>query len=198
MIDFDAYWRGLGAELASVPSDWERTKREQTVSAHGKTWRIDWVRFSSLDDAVIEAWCAVPEDHPINGVGFLWLPGYSYGTPPPDKTDLVTGCVTLCLNLHGNTPDAPYINPAGKDDYILQGIEDPERYIYRALVAHCLRAGEVLAALPEVDPGKMAVGGMSQGGGLALIVAAQDARHQLCFADMPFLSDIPLARKALA
>jgi len=48
--------------------------------------------------------------------------------------------------------------------------------------------------MPEVTKG-MAPIGMSQGGGLALLVASLDRRSKICCADMPFLADI---RRALA
>lgn len=193
MPHFETYWRELKEELARVPDDWERIPRDQTVSVGEKTWRIDWLRFSSLGDMLIWGWLAVPANHPATRAGFLWLPGYSYGTPPPDETNLVEGVVTLGINVHGNTPDAPYVNPAGSEDYITEGIESETAYIYRKIACHCLRALDILADVSEVDSERVCVGGMSQGGALAIITAAQNRRAKLCFADMPFLCDIPLA-----
>ena len=134
----------------------------------------------------------VPADHEPTGVGFLWLPGYSYGTPPPDASNLVRGATTLCINIHGNLPDAPYLNPAGKNDYVTENILDPENYIFRKSVLHCLSAMDVLAELEGVDVDKRVVAGMSQGGALSLLVAANHAAPKICFADMPFLCNQPL------
>jgi cephalosporin-C deacetylase len=195
MPDFDTYWRELKIELGMVPDDWERIPRDQVVIVRGKSWRVDWLRFSSVDDMLIWGWIAQPSDHPSNGVGFLWLPGYSYGTPSPDETNLVEGVVTFGINVHGNPPDAAYTNPAGKDDYAIKGIESSTTYIFRKISCHCLRALGILAEQEGVDPERLCVGGMSQGGALALIVAAQDKRAKLCFADMPFFCDIPQALK---
>lgn len=193
MRDFETYWREIKDELGSVPDDWERIERDETVTVRGKTWRVDWLRFSSIDDMLIWGWLATPADHSANGAGFLWLPGYSYGTPPPDETNLVEGVATLGINVHGNPPDEPYVNPAGKDDYITRGIESPATYILRKIAAHCLRALDILAEQEGVNPDKVCVGGMSQGGALAIIAAALNKRAKLCFADMPFLCDVPLA-----
>jgi cephalosporin-C deacetylase len=189
---FEEYWAQLRADVARVETDWERTSRRKLVVSRGKSWLIDWVRYSSINDQVIHGWLATPYDHSLNGAGFLWLPGYSYGTPPPDDSNLVAGTVTLAINVHGNAADTPYINPAGKDDYILQGIDNPSSYIYRSIVGHCLYAIDVLEAQPEVTRG-IGAAGMSQGGGLALLVASQDPRAKICCADMPFLSDIRTA-----
>jgi cephalosporin-C deacetylase len=168
---------------------WERSTRTETVSSRGRTWRIDWLRYSSIGDQIVQGWLAVPLDHDMTGAGMLWLPGYSYGTPSPDDSDLVDGVVSFGINVHGHPPDHPYVNPAGKDDYILSGIDDPAIYIYRSIVGHCLCAVDVLEKQPEVTKG-LAVAGMSQGGGLALLVASQDKRPLVCCADMPFLADI--------
>ncbi len=170
--------------------EWEVIRRAEVIQAHGKRWLVDWVRYSLTDDVLIQGWFARPNDHPSNNVGFLWLPGYSYGTPPPDETDLVPGCSTLCINLHGNPPDTPYVNPAGKNDYITQGLLDPKTSIYRKIILHCLNAVNVLTELPGVDPEKIVVAGMSQGGALAMMTCANHSASKLCFADMPFLCSI--------
>src|SRR5688572_13157990 len=49
------------------------------------------------------------------------------------------------------------------------GIDDPGTYIYRSIVADCLRGAEFLLARPEVDPSKVGI----IGGDLALITAAR-------------------------
>lgn len=189
---FNEYWDDLLAEVDSVVSDWERIDRAQIATSRGKQWKVDWIRYSSLDDFVVQGWYSVPYDHAMSGAGFLWLPGYSYGTPPPDDSNLVAGAATLAINIHGNPPDAPYLNPAGKRDYILEGIDNPRTFIYRTIVGHCLCALDVLSEQPEAQSGLVSAG-MSQGGGLALLVASLDRRPKICCADMPFLTDVRTA-----
>ncbi|HEY3331079.1 MAG TPA: acetylxylan esterase [Capsulimonadaceae bacterium] len=190
MQDFDQYWAMVRADVAATDTDWDRTSRDQRVTANGGEWRIDWVRLSSVGNTLIWAWLAIPVDRPANKVGMLWLPGYSYGTPPPDATCLIPGVCTMGVNVHGNKPDHAYVNPAGKHDYIVNGIDQPETYIYRAISAHCLRAFAVLAEQPEVRKDCLVAAGMSQGAALAIIVAAQAATSRICFADMPFMANI--------
>ncbi|MDR3707293.1 MAG: acetylxylan esterase [Capsulimonadaceae bacterium] len=192
-MDFDRYWRDVREEVAAADQDWDRQARDEVVEANGGRWRIDWVRFSSVRDSLVWGWHAVPLSPSPNGACMLWLPGYSYGTPPPDPTCLIPGASTLCINVHGLRPDEPYINPAGKNDYILQDIDNPVTYIMRSVVQHCLRALHVAAALPEVNAARIVVGGMSQGGALAIMSAANSVVPKACFADMPFLSDIETA-----
>jgi len=194
--DFDAFWREVRAELALVPLEWERLP-----GAGGETaaHRIDWLRFSSLGDMLIYGWLAVPKKTPEAGRrGYLWLPGYSLGNPPPGPEALYPDTLTLGLNLHGNIPDAPYAHPSASGmDYITEGIESPQTYLYRGIVAHCLRALAVLARQEEVAPDRLLVGGMSQGGGLALVTAALAPDVRLCLADMPWLGALDLALSLL-
>ncbi|MBV9850660.1 MAG: acetylxylan esterase [Armatimonadetes bacterium] len=191
--DFGDFWRRTKEALAETPPEWERVPDEAATTPD---LAVDWLRFPSLHGRDVYGWLAVPrKSRPAGNAGYLWLPGYSWGNPPPGPESLYPNTVTLGLNLHGNLPNTPYVHPftQGKE-YITQGIESPETYIYRDIVCHCLRALAVLAAQPEVDERKMIVGGMSQGGGLALVTAALASdRAKLCFADMPWLCDLDRA-----
>ena len=195
--DFDTFWAGVKADLTGVPADWERLAGAGGETA---THTIDWLRFSSLDDTLIYGWLAVPKrlTNPAGNRGYLWLPGYSHGNPPPGPESLYPETITFGLNLHGNVPDTPYVQPSvGGADHITSGIELPQTYIYRAITGHCLRALDVLAQQPEVSPERLIVGGMSQGGGLSLVTAALAPAVKLCLADMPWLCALELALSLL-
>jgi len=194
--DFEAFWASVKSNLADIPVEWERLPG---AGGETETHRVDWLRFSSLGDLVIYGWLAVPKSLSSGSRrGYLWLPGYSLGNPPPGPECLYPETVTLGLNLHGTLPDTPYRHPSlAGADYITRGIESPHTYIYRNIVGHCLRALEVLAAQPEVDPARLIAGGMSQGGGLALVTAALAPSVRLCLADMPWLCALELALSLL-
>ena len=194
--DFDAFWRGVTDELAQTAPEWERVP-DATFTTPALT--VDWLRFRSLGGTVVYGWLAVPKDAPaVGNIGYLWLPGYSLGNPPPGPECLYPKTVTLGLNLHGNTPDTPYVHPSSQGkEYVTQGIDSPETYVYRNIVGHCLQALVVLAEQPDVSPEKVAVGGMSQGGGLALVAAALAPQVRLCLADMPWLCDLDRALSLL-
>ncbi len=194
--DFADFWRSVQDELSDVPLEWERLP-----GAGGETdaHMVDWLRFSSLGDVLVYGWLAVPKALPPGRHrGYLWLPGYSLGHPPPGPECLYPDTLTLGLNLHGNLPNEPYDHPSTVGaDYITQGIDSPRTYVYRGIVAHCLRALEVLAAQPDVDPDRLMAGGMSQGGGLALVTSALSPAVKLCLADMPWLCALELALSLL-
>lgn len=191
--DFDAYWANLKTECARVSTDWER-RRYAPLSTPGQA--VDIISFKTIDGSLVHGWYCAPAD--VEGLrtanGFLWLPGYSRGNPKPAAESLYDDTATFGLNLHGNLPDTPYIHPfKNNDDYITDGIESPSTFIFRRFAANCLIALDVLAAQPEVDPDRLVVGGMSQGGALALIAAAVAQNVRLCLADMPWLCDIDRA-----
>ncbi len=195
--DFDEFWDGVKSELAQVPADWERLPG---AGGETSTHTVDWVRFSSVDDTLVYGWLAVPKHLtlPSGSRGYLWLPGYSLGNPPPGPESLYPDTVTLGLNIHGNLPDTPYQHPSvSGSDYITQGIESPQTYLYRKVIGHCLRALDVLAQQPEVSAERLIAGGMSQGGGLALVTAALSPAVKLCLADMPWLCALELALSLL-
>ena len=75
-----------------------------------------------------------------------------------------------------------------------RGIASPEDYYYTRLYADAVLAVETAAGLDGVDAGRVAVSGMSQGGGLALAAAALlRGAVAVCHSDVPFLCDISRA-----
>jgi cephalosporin-C deacetylase len=77
-----------------------------------------------------------------------------------------------------------------------QGIRNPDTYYYRYVYADALRALELLANRDEVDESRLAITGVSQGGGLTLAAAALSPRTIIAaLPDIPFLCDY---RRAIA
>ena len=69
--------------------------------------------------------------------------------------------------------------------WITQGILDKDTCYYKAIVLDTLQAVDWAAAQPEVDPGRIAMMGVSQGGGLTLLAAAFHPRIAAAVADIP-------------
>lgn len=80
---------------------------------------------------------------------------------------------------HGSAPAVP--------GYLTRGIECFEDYYYRRLVTDAVRAVDAVRTLPAVDPERVAVTGISQGGGLALMVAGLAEGLAAVMPDVPFL-----------
>jgi cephalosporin-C deacetylase-like acetyl esterase len=90
------------------------------------------------------------------------------------------GYVALAMDLAGKGEDGkplPEGGPDQSDDLKLpkQRTDLKEMWTYHAIAA-CIRAGSVLASLPEVDSEKIGVTGISWGGYLTCIVSGLDDR----------------------
>ena len=96
----------------------------------------------------------------------------------------------------GDTADPVGAGPA-QPGFLTRGIDDPHDHYYRRVYADAVRAVDVLRGHPGVDSGRIAVTGASQGGGIALAVAALTGLGgggvAAVMPDVPFLCDFARA-----
>jgi len=98
----------------------------------------------------------------------------------------------LSLNIrgHGNsTDDEPAYQWWGPGDYLLRGLDDPQKFFYRGAIMDCLRGVDFVASRPEIDTKRIGITGGSQGGMLSFAAAALDKRITLSAPDIPFVPD---------
>lgn len=81
-------------------------------------------------------------------------------------------------------PDRPW---AGNTT---RGVRSVQSYYFTRLIVDAARAIDAAKELPEIDPGRVVTVGRSQGGGLAMIVAALIADASGAIAQQPFLCDL--------
>jgi cephalosporin-C deacetylase len=93
----------------------------------------------------------------------------------------------------GDTPDPGTTGAPHADGVLTDGIERPDTFYYRRVMADAVRAVEAIRTHPRVDGGRVAVAGVSQGGGLSLAAAALVPDLAAVMADVPFMSDYPRA-----
>jgi len=182
--DFDAFWARVSAELAAAPLD---AALEPDTAHTDKDVACFKASYASIHRVAIHArYCRPAREGKFPAV--LISPWYSQGAIPVPDSLPKRGIAALWYQARGFEVDQSSY-ALENSWYILQGIEDPETYVYRDIVAHALRGLDVLAARPEVDAARIAVVGASQGGGLSLLLAGLDPRVALAAADFPFLSD---------
>jgi cephalosporin-C deacetylase len=89
----------------------------------------------------------------------------------------------------GDTPDPNTGSPA-QPGVMTRGILDPDDYYYRRLYVDAVRAVDAARRHPAVDAGRIAVAGISQGGGLSIAVASLRDDVAAAVPEVPFLADI--------
>jgi cephalosporin-C deacetylase len=100
------------------------------------------------------------------------------------------GYAVITVDVRGQSGDSsdPGNYPGGHvSGWMTQGILSAESYYYRGAYVDCVRALDLAVSRPEVDPDRIGVLGISQGGGLSLAVAALDPRPKLSMPEVPFL-----------
>ncbi len=177
--DFDAFWAATLAEA-------ERCGAAPTFTPVDSLLRhiiVYDVSFSGYGGDPVKAWLAVPAgvDSPLPCV--VEFPGYGGGRGLPHDCLLyaAAGYAHIFTDVRGQgsgwrAGDTPDREPDGTNPqhpgFMTRGLLDPTTYYYRRVVTDAVRAVQAARAHPLVDPARIGVTGISQGGGLALAVAA--------------------------
>ncbi len=166
---------------------------------------VDDLTFSGADGHPIRAWFLRPRRHDGGLACLVRFIGYGggRGLPIAHLQYAAAGHALLVMDTRGQgghwtcgatgDPAGPAAGPE-HPGVMTRGLHDPREYYYRRLYVDAVRAVETARDHPEVDGGRVAVGGTSQGGALALASAAllPDA-VRLCCADVPYMCDIARA-----
>jgi cephalosporin-C deacetylase len=206
--DFDAFWRTTidTARGVAAPSEF------RLVETAFRTVTVEDVAFSGHGCQRIRAWFLAPTaatgrlptvvEYVAYGGGRsqpgAWLawPSAGYGLLVTDTRGQGSSWST------GDTPDlpSPDADPEAAREtlgqvpgFVTRGIERKETWYYGRLVTDAVLAVDAARAHPRVDPDRIALAGISQGGGLALAVAGLRNDVQAALIDVPFLCDWPRA-----
>ncbi|MBL7817065.1 MAG: acetylxylan esterase [Saprospiraceae bacterium] len=180
--DFKKYWEEAREQLDAVAPNFILTPTPQYATAKTDVYEVE---MRSLGNVRIRGYYTQPKGKK-NLAAMLHVQGYSSIMAPFDIDNPNFAQFFLNIRGHGNSRDD--INP-GFPGYLLSGITEPEKYIYRGAFMDCVRAVDFLVSRPEIDANRLVVEGGSQGGALSIATAALDSRIKFCMPDMPFLSD---------
>jgi cephalosporin-C deacetylase-like acetyl esterase len=186
--DLREFWDGTLGELSQIPLD---PRVEKTLFRDDPDWTFEHVSFAGWQGQRIHACVFIPKTTPKPlPVAISAHPG-ALGFGANHRADGVYGSqvkhdprfVTILPLIRGHEPDAenipfnqPWWGPLDRRD----------DYAARAWYCAMVRALDYLATRPDLaDMSKVVSKGGSQGGALALVTAALDARVTLCIADSP-------------
>jgi len=204
------------------PSDlvdfWTTTVREARQTADAPVLRrvetgmtevvVDDVTFPGFGGHPIKAWLVRPARHrvdvdaPLPAVVELLGYGGGRGLPQEHLFWAASGVAHLVIDTRGQgghwgaggeTPD-PAGRSAGVAGFMTAGIDDPHDHYYRRFYTDGVRAVDAVRSLPGIDPSRVAVKGVSQGGGGTIAVAAllsmvgDGEAPVVAMPDVPFLT----------
>lgn len=162
--DLDAYWAGVDDELTRYPIAPERERLPLRSTPYADFFAV---RLTGIGPYRLYGYLTVPTagrgPHPT----LMHLPRYGSVNNPPHKDDRERYVVFTLMHRGQRLADQPF--RAAYPGLLTYGIARPDTYIYRSIVADCLRGLEFLLAQPEVDAGRVAL----VGDDLALLTAAR-------------------------
>ncbi|MDO5061322.1 MAG: acetylxylan esterase [Actinomycetaceae bacterium] len=88
----------------------------------------------------------------------------------------------------GDTPD-PHPTTSATIGHLTNGVEKRETMYYRRLITDAVRAIDTVLEIPAVDPEKIILTGLSQGGGLSLTAGALHPQVSAILPDVAWLCD---------
>lgn len=164
--DLSRYWDAVDADLRDVP---ERLTLDPMPARSRDEYTTYAASFTSVGPYRLFGYLSVPAGGGLFP-GVLETPRYGSVNHVPHHNDRLRYVVLTPMHRGQRLADQPFA--ASYPGLLTTGIEDADSYIYRGIVADCLRAADILAALHEVDADRVAV----IGDDLAFLVAARRPR----------------------
>jgi cephalosporin-C deacetylase len=187
--DFESFWESTLSQSEKQPLNAELIPYDLPT----RGVQCFAVRFDGFGGGRLAGWFLRPDSRG-KCPGLSVYHGYSGRAPRPlDLVPFATQGICVlsmdCRGQNGQSQDSAVYPEGHHTGWMTAGIRDPRSYYFRYVYADAVRALEVLARREEVDATRLAVTGVSQGGGLSLAVAALSRKPILALCDIPFLCD---------
>ena len=196
--DFDIFWQDTLTDVRQHPLE----ARFAPLDTGLKTIDVFDVTFNGYGGQPIKGWLLLPHQRAGRLPCVVEYIGYGGGRGFALDWLLFAsaGYAHLVMDtrgqgsgwLIGDTPD-PHGSGPSTGAFMTRGIESPYDYFYRRVYTDAVRCVEVAAGHPEIDADRIAVAGISQGGGIAIAAAALADPVAAVLPDVPFLCDFPRA-----
>jgi cephalosporin-C deacetylase len=162
---FETYWGRLDDELANLAG---RPVLEALPRHSSEHFTVYAVRLTSYGPYRIFGFFSMPKGSgPFPAL--FEVPRYGSVNNVPHWNDRRRYVVLTLMHRGQRFADEPYA--AAYPGLLTDGVDDPDKFIYKGIVADCLRGVEFLLGRPEVDAARVGI----RGNDLALLVAAR--RH---------------------
>ena len=175
--DFDAFWDGVLAQADAIPLN---ARVEPVPLRSTPEVEVYEVHYDSLDRVRIAGWYCLPASRSGPLPAVVQVPGY-IGEPPMPKEWARAGYAAFGVAPRGKLRSNAQFNP-GYPGLLTHNIDG-----YRGFYIDAVRAFDFMCGRAEVDAGRIGVAGSSQGGGLALMLAALRPGVRAASAGAPYL-----------
>ena len=192
--DFDVFW----SETLAASRGLTAPPRFEPFDSPLRTLDVFDVTFSGFAGQPIKAWLLAPAGAAGPLPTVVEYIGYGGGRQFPYGwlAWASGGYAHLVMDTRGqgsewspgDTPDIEVTPTSGQHPgFMTRGIDHRDTYYYRRLITDAVLALDAAIAHPLVDPDRIAVTGISQGGGLALAVAGLSSVPKAATIDVPAL-----------
>ena len=191
--DFDAFW----ADTIGAARRHDAAPEAVVVETPLRLVDVFDVTFPGYAGDPVKAWLTVPAGAPDPLPAVVEFNGYGGGRGLPGERLAWAngGYAHLLMDTRGQgstwgtggaTPD-PHGSGPSANGFLTRGIDHPADHFYRRVYTDAVRAVDAVRALPQVDAARVAVCGVSQGGGIALAAAGLCDGLIGAMPDVPFL-----------
>jgi cephalosporin-C deacetylase len=185
--DFDAFWAEALKRCGTVPLNVQGGVIDYPVPK----MEVRDLTFEGLDGTPVHTWLILPPEAKEKKVpvivqyhGAGWHRGEAFDFAPW----IMAGCAVVSCDFRmqrGDTGSNTGFDGSVKFGWWTLGITDLKNSYLYCTWTDCLRAVRLARETKEIDSKRIAVEGGSQGGGMALGMAALDRSIALCMADVP-------------
>lgn len=185
--DFEAFWAEALNRCEEIPLNMQGGVVDYPVPK----MEVRDLTFEGLDGTPIHTWLLLPpeaKEKKVPVVVHYHGAGYHRGEPAHFASWVMTGCAVISCDFRmqcGQTGSNTGFDGNILNGWTTLGITDLKNSYVACAWTDCLRAIRLARETEEIDATRIAVSGISQGGGMSLGMAALDQSVALCMADVP-------------
>ncbi len=152
--NFDAYWDEVDNDLAKIDPRPELTPLPMRSNEYSTVYAL---KLTSIGPARVFGYYSVPTGDGGPFPTLMQTPSYGSVNHIPDYNDRKRYVCLTIMHRGQRLADEPWA--ARYPGLLTEGLDTADTYIYRSIVADCLRGAEFLLSREEVDPARIAIAG---------------------------------------